>query len=51
MSYSYYSKDELNKLLKDDANEIINSIYDDHYKIFRNIIKMILLIKCVILIL
>ena len=34
MSYSYYSKDELNKLLKDDANEIINSIYDDHYKIF-----------------
>lgn len=34
MSYSYYNKDELIKLLKDDSEHIIDDIYDDHKRIF-----------------
>lgn len=34
MSYSYYEKDELEKLLKHDSEEEIESIYEDHRLLF-----------------
>lgn len=34
MSYSYYSKEELKKVLKNPEDEIIESIYSDHRSVF-----------------
>ena len=36
MSFSYYDKKELNKLLKDNSDQIVDSVYQDHKSIFNS---------------
>ena len=36
MSYSYYNKDELSKLLKGNCSKIVDDIYNDHKSIFNS---------------
>jgi asparagine synthase (glutamine-hydrolysing) len=36
MSYSYYDKNELNQLLKENSSQIVDSLYHDHKSLFNS---------------
>jgi asparagine synthase (glutamine-hydrolysing) len=36
MSYSYYDKNELNQLLKENSSQIVDSLYQDHNSLFNS---------------